>query len=729
MSNMTVEEKMIYMRRNQKSTFLGKLTTKFKILASFFQILSQFENILQIRFPPIFEDFLRWVGTVLNLDALSLVKVGCIVETNFYTRLLVMTITPLAISAGIFTFAALKQLCVHGEENKRRVVDRATGLFLVLTYMVFVSVSMTVFFTFGCRTYGDNPERFLFLDQSISCDTPKHYAFQFYALLMIFVYPLGITALYTYLLWSHRGELRASDRDENKNLHKISFLWDDYEPEMWWFEIFECFRRQFLTGLLVFVKQGSASQIVLAMVLAFGSFGVYVRFAPFVKDEDDVIAITAQISLFFSLFASLLIKANIDEEDGYNQFWFGVLMIVLNLIAVSMTFLYYLSVPISKLMKALNKKHVHDGALKGVGEGEIDREGFLEYNERLMKSDEIEAGWEKIKPRHMGKNELSGKEWLRKTNSVCEWRCSSGDGPLNEFRVKFEVEAELKEVSESLFSVSQKDRVGATIQQQRFAEKNVDDYDQVYMAIRMPLIFSNRDFVLERFFDMNRPDGSVMCCSRSVSNDNIKTLKESARDRRVRGTMHLGSYLLKGKIDRVSGKNKVEIIHVVGCDLGGVFALDYLTRRASIQRIKSLVNKYHAKFNVGDYDPGRGSSFFDVFSGFRKKGKDLIEDGIELGEIYPGAMKLKFEEVNPMQKKQKPQAPAPTARGTKPQMLKLPPKQGKQNNDNREQVQEQEDKWVKTVTDEGFPYFYNRDTGETKWEWKDEEEVYTTEDK
>ena len=233
----TTEEKLVHIRRNHKKTVIGALSTKFKIIVSMYQILSQFENLLQVRFPRIFENFTRQVGEIFNLDFLSIIKVGCIVETNFYTKLLITTAAPLVFTIIIFAFAGLKILCTKSRELQRQTFNRAVGYFLVLTYMVFVSVSMTIFSTFGCRTYGDNPERFLSLDQSISCDTHAHFLYQLYAFVMVIVYPIGITALYSFLLWSHRKALIEDNREDNKELHKIAFLWDDYEPDMWWFEV------------------------------------------------------------------------------------------------------------------------------------------------------------------------------------------------------------------------------------------------------------------------------------------------------------------------------------------------------------------------------------------------------------------------------------------------------------------------------------------------------------
>ena len=89
--------------------------------------------------------------------------------------------------------------------------------------------------------------------------------------------------------------------------------------------------------MLVFISQGSVGQIVFAMCLAFISFGVYLRCSPFDKDEDDVIAVTAQVSIFFSLFAALLTKVGKFGDDGeandetWNSDFLSLVLIVCSL--------------------------------------------------------------------------------------------------------------------------------------------------------------------------------------------------------------------------------------------------------------------------------------------------------------------------------------------------------------------------------------------------------------
>ena len=102
---------------------------------------------------------------------------------------------------------------------------------------------------------------------------------------------------------------------------------------------------------------------------------------------------------------------------------------------------------------------------------------------------------------------------------MCEWRCSTGDGPIDSYRVKFTVVGALDKIFENVVSVKHKAK--NTIQQHLVGE-STDDYDQCYMAVRMPFVISPRDFVLERIHDRKRSDGSMMTVNRSTESDMIK---------------------------------------------------------------------------------------------------------------------------------------------------------------------------------------------------------------
>jgi hypothetical protein len=201
------------------------MRVKFKILAAYYQIVTQYESVLQIRFPAVFENFARKVSALANLDALKLGRVSCVVSTDFYTKLVFSTAGPLIITFLIFAAMVVGRAVVKERFLRKSIRDSAVELFLAMTFLVFSSVSTTIFDTFNCRTYGDDQTKFLTEDQSISCDDPAHRKYETYAFVMMVCFPLGIPLLYFALLFNRRHEIQSSFRLKKESLIKTSFLW------------------------------------------------------------------------------------------------------------------------------------------------------------------------------------------------------------------------------------------------------------------------------------------------------------------------------------------------------------------------------------------------------------------------------------------------------------------------------------------------------------------------
>ncbi|GMH77788.1 hypothetical protein TrST_g13868 [Triparma strigata] len=345
-----------------------RVRTKGKIMLSFSQILTSFEGVLEVRFPSIFENFMRMISSVANLNAIQLARIDCLVRTNFYTKLLVQTIVPLGVSALILLCYLLAKFSKRfSRESLSRLADTSWSAFLTLTYIVFASVSTTVFDTFNCGQFGDDPHLWLARDHSIDCRSPQHVKYKTYASVMVFIYPLGIPALYATVLFRSRKKLRRVDRDFDPTIQKTSFLWQNYELDKWWFEVFECARRLGMSGILVFVAQGTASQIVVGLLISAFTSGLYIHWRPFERESDDDLAIVTQVSLFFTLLAALLTKVEIDKTDDYNELIFGYMLIVVNCSSVALLILSQLSKPIHFWFGAVvGKQHRHEGSLRGM---------------------------------------------------------------------------------------------------------------------------------------------------------------------------------------------------------------------------------------------------------------------------------------------------------------------------------------------------------------------------
>jgi hypothetical protein len=130
--------------------------------------------------------------------------------------------------------------------------------------------------------------------------------------------------------FQQQASTTASYELGGKDIARLAFITEMYEPQHFWFEIFECVRKLLLTGIPVFVLQGSSSQIALCMLVVMLSIAVYSHYKPFLADADDNLATFAQWALLMTLFAGLLGRTHVTTDDGYDDDSFGSILILVN---------------------------------------------------------------------------------------------------------------------------------------------------------------------------------------------------------------------------------------------------------------------------------------------------------------------------------------------------------------------------------------------------------------
>jgi hypothetical protein len=318
----------------------GKLRVPLVVL----QILTQFVSITGLPLPSLYYKFVRWVSAV-NVSIEWLMPSGCLIEMNFHQQLLVVTLMPLVFVALLgalhCVFLWRNSGTVRGlHEFKRRsdalaaATVRHSTVFLGFTFLIFSTVSTTVLQTFACDQFSDVRQSWLRADYSILCTSATHRGYQAYAAVMIFVYPLGIPALYAWLLWRNKERITAAGSDEERakdpTLSTIKFLWEPYRKEAYWWEVAECIRRLALTGFLVFILPGTAGQAAVSCLLAIASMVVFGMARP-LTDRTDVISYWAGcLTLFISMFVALLIKGGFTDATGQTQQIVSAVLIALN---------------------------------------------------------------------------------------------------------------------------------------------------------------------------------------------------------------------------------------------------------------------------------------------------------------------------------------------------------------------------------------------------------------
>ncbi|GMH73197.1 hypothetical protein TL16_g06118 [Triparma laevis f. inornata] len=564
-----------------------RLKTKAKILTSFYQIVSRLPSTLSIQYPDFYRGFTTAINSVFNFNAIGLISVGCVLPHSmysFYGTFLVTTLTPIILSLLLFLITALQRRKLDPYAANKLTANRFS-LFYGFTYLTFASTSTMSFSTFQCTKYGDDETEWLIADRSIDCSSDFHQKFMILSVLMILVYPIGITALYSYELWKHQEGIKdAEKREGDQSIQHIVFLWRDYRAEYWWFEIYECFRRLSFTGMLVFFDPGSAPQLCFSIILALMSSLMYAYHQPFEKLEENTLAQISTVSIFLTLLAGILItlKENLDEEYKANL---GALLVFVNTLVFAMVGVGVLFKPVFKFIQKFNEKHVHDAPLKGMGpEVAYSVDLFIDYFKKLSKSDEKEAGWKPLDAKDWSGKTKKVKEWLEETGVKAEWRCADGNGPIDQARVRYVVDADIEMMMSAISSI--KNTHSMAVGSFMYIVEKGKDWRQIYRAVKLPWPLRQRDVVFTEHTRRD-PGGDVLVCSRSSRELSDSTRELSVKAGRMRAELRVGGYRLRG-----AGSGKTEIVCLIDMDLGGSFAFGYLYRRMSQAYLKGVVDMH-----------------------------------------------------------------------------------------------------------------------------------------
>jgi hypothetical protein len=143
----------------------------FKIPIVTFQILVQYINITGLKLPSLYSTFVSWLE-VFSVNLGWLLSLGCINSFDFYDKLLVSTLSPIAVTLVLAcTYACLKYQQI---ERFKEIAAKHYLVFLVMTYLIYSTVSTVVFQTFACDTLEATGVSYLRADYSMQCNTALH---------------------------------------------------------------------------------------------------------------------------------------------------------------------------------------------------------------------------------------------------------------------------------------------------------------------------------------------------------------------------------------------------------------------------------------------------------------------------------------------------------------------------------------------------------------------------
>ena len=352
------------------------------------------------------------------------------------------------------------------------------------------------------------------------------------------------------------------------------------------------------------------NKILVGLILSVFSIIVYMHYRPFVKDDDDDLANVCQLSIFFTIFSALLIHVRVDERDGYDSSLFGLLLVCVNILALAMVVIDFLSRPFKVLFRMCTHKHIHSGTLVGPLDEHKDGVEFVRYFESLAASENVESGYDEFLPSGIG-----WASWATDAGVKLEWRSNAGDGPINEGRVTFTVDQPLFKVHKYLKNEEFEQRE-CVDQCMKMGEST--DHRRVLYTFDMKRPFRRaKDYLMEEFdCDSRTWPGGKLLVSRSIFDDEIISAKQSKVMGLDRVNRPLQGYMLR---DHGFGDRPMTQVVFI-CTVNVANLLSDVAGQVEIPKsLRTAVDELlHFSFveKFGNNPEDTRPSMFNAFSGF-----------------------------------------------------------------------------------------------------------------
>ena len=390
---------------------------KLRILISLFQVLCQIGMVYSIPWPPMLSGLLS-ILNFIQLDLISFVPIGCLFEINFYGVLIfqtlllpVLALVPLALSCCrggtarrmnerakdvlfwvlfiIYPSVSTKVFAVFGCIS----IDDGTswlradlsiscqtgtyGVFYAYSWLMILvyPLGTPLFYYYLMRKHQIALEKLKsnqMLRSKLIENVRAEFRFQLAGESVASQKRLKVDGLARQKSKAWRldeldfrklpdatqdklAELAYEEKRERKALPgSIRKLTKGYEMRVWWFEIFECFRKLSIACVPVFFQpSGSPGQLVFGLMICFVAFGAYVAIDPFDDVANDTLAKVCQAQIFFSLLSSVLLAYDQDTRNDATNL--DVLLVILWVTPLFLA--VFLQSPVAMVLgKVLNRR-------------------------------------------------------------------------------------------------------------------------------------------------------------------------------------------------------------------------------------------------------------------------------------------------------------------------------------------------------------------------------------
>lgn len=261
---------------------------RLKIFISFYQVMSgTFDAFSYVQWPKA----LLQLGTYakfLQLNLLQIAPLNCFshsIEVTIYTSLITSVVLTLAFAVMAIIYYQVRRFYTTKmkDHNTRDVKDLSEAkeacfrYVFLLMFTVFPTTSAQVFqmLPTSCHkicvdTQDKLCRSYLRSDYSVECFTGPYNNFAVLGFVML-SYVVGFPLVTLFLLWKYHpkeAQNNFPDQEGNEVQAALSFLYENYSPNCWFWEVLELVRKIILTSVLILIGSESRTNLGVASIMS-----------------------------------------------------------------------------------------------------------------------------------------------------------------------------------------------------------------------------------------------------------------------------------------------------------------------------------------------------------------------------------------------------------------------------------------------------------------------------
>ena len=277
---------------------------KLKIVISFYMIATRVDKTYDVELPPSVRRMLDSLGFAVSFGLTSVGRVlQCLDLGGHYNALILYILLPLAIALLWTALVAIGLLRARAL-SIASLRDFAIPGTLWVGFVAYPIVTNVAFESFSCYEFEEGD--WLKVDVAIECGSSVHDALKRLAWLAILIYPVGLLVVNATLLFAYRNQIQQRSSKRAPMSAAIAFLYKDYKPQMFWWELVEMARRLTMVGFMVLPK--GMMQLLVGTVLAAAFLLFQVQTSPYMMMSDDFLAGACSFSLVVVFLCSFVFK-------------------------------------------------------------------------------------------------------------------------------------------------------------------------------------------------------------------------------------------------------------------------------------------------------------------------------------------------------------------------------------------------------------------------------------